>query len=126
MHKFSPDGELLMTLGTPGEAGDPPTRLSEPTDVAIAPDGDVFITEGHSFSAGVNRVSKFRADGSFVASWGSTGSGPGEFNVPHTIALDARGRVFVGEQPQVLPREAHVATTESSRRFVTAQRGSGA
>lgn len=96
--KWSSDGRLLMTLGERGESGDPPSRLSEPTDVAIAPNGDVFVTEGHSFAAGVNRVSKFRSDGTFVTSWGSTGSGPGEFNVPHTIALDSQGRVFVGDR----------------------------
>jgi len=96
--KWSADGRLLMTMGEPGEAGDPPLRLNEPTDVAVAPNGDVFVTEGHSFSAGVNRISKFRADGTFLMSWGSTGSGPGEFNVPHTIALDSRGRVFIGDR----------------------------
>ena len=96
--KWDPGGRLLMTIGVRGEAGDPPVRLSEPTDVAIAPTGDIFVTEGHSFSAGVNRVSKFRADGTFVSSWGGTGSGAGEFNVPHTVALDSRGRVFVGDR----------------------------
>jgi hypothetical protein len=96
--KWSSDGQLLMTLGERGQAGDPPLRLSEPTDVAVAPNGDIFITEGHSFSAGVNRVSKFRSDGTFLMSFGGSGSGPGEFNVPHTIAFDSRGRVFVGDR----------------------------
>jgi sugar lactone lactonase YvrE len=96
--EWSPDGRLLLTLGERGQAGDPPSRLSEPTDVAVAANGDIFVTEGHSFAAGANRVSKFRADGTFVMSWGSTGSGPGQFNVPHTIAFDSRGRVFVGDR----------------------------
>ncbi|MDH3422187.1 MAG: peptidyl-alpha-hydroxyglycine alpha-amidating lyase family protein [Gemmatimonadota bacterium] len=96
--KWSPNGRLLMTIGERGEGGDPPQRLNEPTDVAIAPNGDIFITEGHSFAAGVNRVSKFRADGTFLMSFGTTGSGPGQFNVPHTVALDSRGRVFVGDR----------------------------
>jgi len=96
--KWSPDGRLLLTLGERGQAGDPPSRLNEPTDVAVAPNGDIFVTEGHSFGAGANRVSKFRPDGTFVMSWGSTGSGPGQFNVPHTIAFDSRGRVFVGDR----------------------------
>jgi hypothetical protein len=87
-----------MTIGQKGMAGDPPDLLSEPTDVAIAPNGDIFITEGHSFAQGVNRVSKFADDGTFIMSWGSTGSGPGEFNVPHTIAFDSQGRVFVGDR----------------------------
>ncbi|MGD8282220.1 MAG: peptidyl-alpha-hydroxyglycine alpha-amidating lyase family protein [Gemmatimonadota bacterium] len=96
--EWSPDGRLLMTLGERGQAGDPPARLNEPTDVAVAPNGDVFVTEGHSFASGVNRVSKFRPDGTFVKSWGGTGSAPGEFNVPHTIAFDSEGRVFVGDR----------------------------
>ena len=96
--KWSPEGRLLMTLGERGEGGDPPRLLNEPTDVAIAPNGDIFVTEGHSFAAGVNRVSKFSADGTFLLSFGTTGSGPGQFNVPHTVALDSRGRVFVGDR----------------------------
>jgi len=96
--KWDSEGELLMTIGQKGNEGDPPGLLSEPTDVAIAPNGDIFITEGHSFAQGANRVSKYASDGAFIMSWGSTGSGAGEFNVPHTIALDSRGRVFVGDR----------------------------
>ena len=96
--KWSAEGQLLLTIGERGGAGDPPQRLSEPTDVVIATNGDIFITEGHSFSDGVNRVSKFTSDGSFLMSWGTTGSGAGEFNVPHTIAIDSQDRVFVGDR----------------------------
>ncbi|MBM41139.1 MAG: hypothetical protein CL483_04340 [Acidobacteria bacterium] len=95
--KFDADGNLLLTIGDRGTAGDPP-RLNEPTDVVVAATGEVFITEGHSFVAGANRVTKYAADGSFLMSWGQTGSAPGEFNVPHTIALDSQGRLFVGDR----------------------------
>ena len=95
--KFDPEGELLMTIGEKGRAGEPPL-LDEPTDVVVAPSGEVFITEGHSFANGANRVSKYTADGTFIMQWGGTGSGAGQFNVPHTIALDSGGRVFVGDR----------------------------
>jgi len=97
--KFSPDGRLLMTLGKAGAASAEPGRFDEPTDVAIAPNGDIFVTEGHSGgTVGNDRVSKFSKDGRFIKTWGKNGTGPGEFNSPHTIALDSRGRVFVGDR----------------------------
>ena len=95
--KFDSEGELLMTIGEKGTSGAPPL-LAEPTDVVVAANGDIFITEGHSFTHGANRVSKYAADGTWLMSWGRTGSGAGEFNVPHTIALDSQGRVFVGDR----------------------------
>jgi hypothetical protein len=97
--KFSPDGRLLMTLGKAGVASAEPGLFDEPTDVAVAPNGDIFVTEGHSGgTVGNQRVSKFSKDGKFIKSWGKLGSGPGEFNNPHTIALDSRGRLFVGDR----------------------------
>ena len=95
--KFDAEGNHLLTIGERGNPGDPPL-LNEPTDVIVTAAGDIFITEGHSFAPGANRVTKWAADGTFVMSWGGTGSGPGEFNVPHTIALDSQGRLFVGDR----------------------------
>jgi len=94
--KFSSSGKLLLTLGRAGAAGDFPGELFEPTDVVVAPNGDIFVTEGHG--AGGNRISKFSKDGKFIKSWGKTGSGLGELNAPHTIAIDSQGRLFVGDR----------------------------
>ena len=92
--KFSPDGQVLMTLGTAGVTGDGPHTFDGPTDVALAQNGDVFVTDGH----GNNRVVKFSQDGTFIKAWGRKGTGPGEFDIPHTIAIDSRGRLFVGDR----------------------------
>jgi hypothetical protein len=92
--KFSPEGRILMTLGKPGVAGDGPDTFNGPTDVAIAVNGDIFVSDGH----GNSRVVKFSKDGAFVKAWGRRGSAPGEFDTPHTIAIDSRGRVFVGDR----------------------------
>jgi sugar lactone lactonase YvrE len=94
--KFSPEGKVLMTLGKAGVASAEPGLFDQPTDVVVAPNGDIFVTEGHL--QGNNRVSKFSKDGKFIKMWGKKGSGPGEFFAPHTIALDSRGRLFVGDR----------------------------
>ena len=102
--KFSPQGEVLMTLGMPGQAGAPPNLLTEPCDVITAPNGDIFVSEGHSGQnpdAGpdtVARISKFTQDGRFIKSWGRFGSGPGEFRTPHALAFDSNGRLFVADR----------------------------
>jgi len=98
--KFDANGRLLMTIGTPGVAGDPPNALTEPCAVVVAPSGDIFISEGHSGqqpkpSNMVARISRFSADGRFIRSFGKLGSGPGEFKTPHDIAMDGKGRLFV-------------------------------
>ena len=93
--KFSPIGDLLLTLGTAGVAGSGPDTFNQPTDVAVAANGDIFVTDGHGPN---NRVVKFAKDGRFITTWGRPGDGPGEFNQPHTITLDSRGRVFVGDR----------------------------
>jgi sugar lactone lactonase YvrE len=97
--KFSPEGKVLMTLGKAGVASAEPGLFDEPTDVAIAPNGDIFVTEGHSGPRpGNDRISKFSKDGKFIKAWGKRGTGPGEFHSPHTIALDSQGRLFVGDR----------------------------
>ena len=95
--KFSPDGEVLMTLGTPGVPGDGPSSFNAPSDVVVAGNGDIFVADGHGNDTN-NRVVKFSSDGTFIKTWGQTGYGPGEFRTLHAIAIDSRGRVFVGDR----------------------------
>ena len=92
--KFTPDGTLLMTLGTAGVAGDGQNTFDGPADVVVAPNGDIFVVDGH----GNNRVVKFAKDGQFIMEWGGEGTGPGQFNEPHCLAFDSRGRLFVGDR----------------------------
>jgi sugar lactone lactonase YvrE len=101
--KFSPDGKVLLTLGKPGVAGNPPDALTQPTGIVMAPNGDVFISEGHNQNPQappetVARISKFTKDGKFIKSFGKLGSGPGEFRGPHDLAMDAQGRLFVADR----------------------------
>src|SRR2546421_9620556 len=96
--KFSPDGKVLMTLGKPGVAAEADDTFSGPSDVIVARNGDIFVTDGHTANAN-GRVVKFSRDGKFVKAWGTThGSGPGEMNQPHSIAMDSQGRLFVADR----------------------------
>jgi hypothetical protein len=95
--KFSPRGEVLMRLGTPGVPGNDASHFNAPSDVVVAANGDIFVADGHG-DATNNRVVKFKSDGTFVKAWGRTGYAPGEFRTLHAIAIDARGRVFVGDR----------------------------
>ena len=94
IRKFSPDGQVLQTIGTPGVAGADETHLYMPTDMAIAPDGDVFVSDGY----GNNRVVHFDASGKFVRSWGQLGVGREDLSLPHAIAMDSKGRLYVADR----------------------------
>jgi sugar lactone lactonase YvrE len=96
--KFAPEGKVLMTLGKPGEAGDGPDTFNEPDDVAVAPNGDIFVSDGHRPEVGNARVVKFTKDGKFIKQWGQHGSGPGQFEMPHGLAFDSKGRLFVADR----------------------------
>ena len=95
VYKFSPDGKLLMTLGDKG-GGASPKFFYQPNDVIVAPNGAIFVSEGHG--AGNNRVIKFDKNGKFIKEWGKLGTGPGEFDQPHALAFDSKGRLYVGDR----------------------------
>jgi DNA-binding beta-propeller fold protein YncE len=95
VYKLSSDGsKVLMTLGTKGVSGDGPNEFNGVTDVAIAPNGDIFVSDGHVNS----RIVKFAKDGTFIKTWGKKGTGAGEFNLPHSLAFDSRGRLLVADR----------------------------
>jgi len=95
--KFDRDGRVVMTLGQAGVSGSGPTLFDQPTDVVVSPSGDIFVTDSHRNGKN-NRVVRFTKDGRFVKEWGRKGSGKGELSEPHTIAIDSRGRLFVGDR----------------------------
>jgi sugar lactone lactonase YvrE len=99
--KFSPDGKVLMTLGKPGTAGSAHDMFDTPSDVIAARNGDIFVADGHGVMNGHttnDRIVKLAKDGKFIKAWGSHGSEPGEFDVPHSLALDSAGRLYVGDR----------------------------
>jgi DNA-binding beta-propeller fold protein YncE len=96
--KFSPEGEILMTLGQSGRGGSGPNLLHSPNDVVIDPnDGDIFVADSHRGGLN-NRVVHYSASGDYIKEWGGKGSAQGLISEPHTIAMDSRGRLFVGDR----------------------------
>ena len=99
--KFSPDGKVLMTLGHPGQAGDAPGAFDTPSDVITASNGDIFVADGHGVMQGHqtnDRIVMLSNDGKFIMTWGKHGSAVGEFDVPHSLAVDSAGRLYVADR----------------------------
>ena len=94
--KFSPEGKVLLALGKAGTPGNGPDAFNRPSDVLVAPNGDVFVADGHGGASNA-RIVKFNAEGKFIKAWGQKGSAPGEFDTPHSLAMDSQGRLFVAD-----------------------------
>ena len=92
--KLSPAGHVLLVLGRKDVAAESDWLFNQPTDVAFGKNGEIYVTDGY----GNSRVVKFDRDGNFIKAWGSYGTGPGEFNLPHSIVVDQSGRVYVGDR----------------------------
>ena len=94
LFKFDPQGNLLLTLGRPDTAGDGQDTFNRPSDIVSASTGELFIADGHANS----RVVEYSKAGTFIKAWGKKGTGPGELDTPHAIAIDSVGRIFVGDR----------------------------
>ena len=116
LFKTTADGKEIMRLGTKGVAGSSPTTFNLPTDIAFAPNGDLYVTDGY----GGARVVKYSADGQYLLQWGKRGTGPGEFGLPHNLVIDAKGRVYVTDRDN-----QRVQVFEPNGRFVTEWTGTG-
>ena len=112
VHKFSSDGELLMSLGTAGQTGNDSSHFNQPNDVIVGPDGSIYVGDGHSGQgmtsnqaieegreAGLTgRIMKFSPDGTFIKEWGQIGVEHGEFRTPHALEFDSQGRLWVADR----------------------------
>ncbi len=94
IYKMDPQGKVIMTLGQKGVAGTGHNTFNLPTDVAFAPNGDIYVTDGYAGA----RVVKFSHDGKYLLEWGTRGTGPGQFELPHNVVVDAQGRVYVTDR----------------------------
>lgn len=108
--KFTHDGDLLLTVGTASVPGADSMHFNLPTDVAVLPDGSFYVSDGYANT----RVVKFSSAGQFLFQWGTKGSGPGQFDLPHGIAIDSAGRVYVADRSN-----ARVQVFDAQGRFVT-------
>jgi len=112
VHKFSPDGRLLMSLGVAGQPGNDSRHFNQPNDVIVAPDGSIFVSDGHNGQGMTSnqameegrrtgqtaRIMKFTPDGTFIKQWGQIGVRHGEFRTPHAMEFDSQGRLWVADR----------------------------
>jgi sugar lactone lactonase YvrE len=112
VHKFSPTGEKLMSLGIAGTPGNADGQFNQPNDVVVGPDGSIYVSDGHDAQGmttnqaiqeglargATSRISKFSPDGKFIKSWGKIGVRHGEFRTPHALVFDSRGRLWVADR----------------------------
>ncbi len=112
VHKFTPKGEKLLSLGIAGKPGNADGQFNQPNDVVVGPDGSIYVSDGHdgqgmttnaALAEGIKRgatarISKFTADGKFVKSWGTLGVRHGEFRTPHAMMFDGKGRLWVADR----------------------------
>jgi hypothetical protein len=112
VHKFSPTGQVLLSLGIAGKPGNADGQFNQPNDVVTGPDGSIYVSDGHDgqgmttqalVTAGLERgatarISKFTPEGKFVKSWGKLGVRHGEFRTPHALAFDSKGRLWVADR----------------------------
>lgn len=97
--KFDASGRIMLRLGQAGVSGPGTDTFDQPTEVAVAPNGDIFVADGHGAAPTANaRIVKFDRSGRFLKTWGRKGTGPGEFDCVHTLAFDSQGRLFVGDR----------------------------
>jgi hypothetical protein len=92
------NGKVLMALGKPGVAGSGQDTFNAPSDVVIGRNGDIFIADGHGMGTGT-RIVKFDKNGKYITEWGGKGSGPTQIEVPHALAMDSQGRLFLADRP---------------------------
>lgn len=111
VRKFTPVGELLLTLGTPREPGEDQTHLDQPTDMVVTPEGHVFVADGY----GNNRIVHFDSSGKFVKAFGDLGNERGDFSLPHAIDIDSRGHLYVADR-----NNARVQIFDQQGRFIDA------
>jgi sugar lactone lactonase YvrE len=96
--EFDPNGKLVRTIGRPGNASHTAPTFHLPSAVLVAPDGDIFIADGHDPGERYARILKLDRNGRVIKQWGENGSGPGQFDMPHALAMDSRGRLFVADR----------------------------
>jgi hypothetical protein len=94
VYKMNQRRQVIMQLGTKGVSGAGPKNFNLPTDVAFAPNGDIYVSDGY----GSARVVKYSSEGKYLLQWGTRGTGPGEFGLPHNVVVDAQGKVYVTDR----------------------------